>query len=227
MSNHMRWIVLSLGYFSRNKYWGEDEGRAYRSALCTSTFVEINGKRLVIDPPVRPELMKDMLDQRTGLKPEAIDYVFITHRHGDHFVGLEAFPNALLLAPPEEYEDICRQIKEVDKIRGYFTDPDALAIRIKPAEKEIMPGVLTIPLPGHTMGLTGVIFDAPEGKVVVSGDSVMTADHFAHRQGYHNSVDFDVSRKTIERIVDIADIVVPGHSNYFMTRVFKQESVRF
>jgi glyoxylase-like metal-dependent hydrolase (beta-lactamase superfamily II) len=224
MNIGMRWIVLSLGYFSRNKYWGEDEGKAYRSALCTSTFIEIDGKRLVIDPPVKPELMTDVLDQRTGLKPGAIDYVFITHRHGDHFVGLEAFPNAALLAAPEECEDICRQIRDVAKIRGYFTDPDGLVKRIKPAGKEILPGVLTIPLPGHTMGLTGVIFDAPEGKVVVAGDSVMTADHFAHRQGYHNSVDFDVSRKTIERIADIADIVVPGHSNYFMARIFKQEN---
>jgi glyoxylase-like metal-dependent hydrolase (beta-lactamase superfamily II) len=217
----MRWCVLSLGYFSRNKYWGEDEGKAYRSALCTSTFIEIGGKRLVIDPPVKPELMKNILDQRTGLKPGAIDYVFISHRHGDHFVGLESFPNAELLAAPEECEDIRRQIRDAPNIRGYFTDPDGLAERIKPAGEEIMPGVATIPLPGHTMGLTGVIFEALEGKVVVSGDSVMTADHFAHRQGYHNSVDFDVSRKTIEKIADIADIVVPGHSNYFITRVFK------
>jgi glyoxylase-like metal-dependent hydrolase (beta-lactamase superfamily II) len=219
----MRWIVLSLGYFSRNRYWGEDEGKAYRSALCTSTLVEIDGKRLVIDPPVKPELMKDILDQRTGLKPEAIDYVFITHGHADHFAGLEAFPNAALLAAPEECGDICRQIREAPKTRGYFTDPGALAARIKPAGKEIMPGVLTIPLPGHTMGLTGVIFDAPEGKVVVAGDAVMTPDHFAHRQGYYNSVDFDVSRKTIERIAGIADVVVPGHSNYFLARVLNQE----
>jgi glyoxylase-like metal-dependent hydrolase (beta-lactamase superfamily II) len=74
------------------------------------------------------------------------------------------------------------------------------------------------------MGLTGVVFDAPEGKVVVSGDSVMAPDYFAHRQGYYNSIDFAVSRETIEKIADIADIVVPGHSNYFLTRVFNQEN---
>jgi glyoxylase-like metal-dependent hydrolase (beta-lactamase superfamily II) len=215
----MRWTVLSLGCFSRNRYWGEDEGKSYRSALCTSTFVEINGKRLVIDPPVKPELMGEILDQRTGLKLEAIDYVFITHKHGDHFAGLGAFPNALLLAAPEECEDICRQIREAGGSED-SADPAALAARLKPAGEEIMPGVLTIPLPGHTMGLTGALFEGPEGKIIAAGDSVMTADHFAHRQGYYNSADFNISRKTIEKIAGIADVVVPGHGNYFLTRIF-------
>ncbi|MDR0399556.1 MAG: MBL fold metallo-hydrolase [Treponema sp.] len=214
----MRWTVLSLGYFSRNRYWGEDEGRSYRSALCTSTFVEIGGKRLVIDPPAPPGLMGEILDQRTGLKPEAVDYVFITHKHGDHFVGLEAFPNALLLAPPEEWDDIGRQIRD-SEASVHYADPAGLAARLRPAGKEIMPGVAAIPLPGHTMGLTGAVFEGPEGRIVAAGDAVMTADHFFHRQGYYNSVDFEISRESIEKIAGIADLVVPGHGNYFLTRL--------
>jgi glyoxylase-like metal-dependent hydrolase (beta-lactamase superfamily II) len=52
--------------------------------------------------------------------------------------------------------------------------------------------------------------------VVIAGDAVMTRDFFAHRQGYLNSVDFPQASRTIEEIARIADIVVPGHDNYFL-----------
>jgi len=34
--------------------------------------------------------------------------------------------------------------------------------------------------------------------------------------GYFNTVDFDLSARTMDKIATIADIVVPGHDNYFL-----------
>ncbi|MCL2068856.1 MAG: MBL fold metallo-hydrolase [Oscillospiraceae bacterium] len=213
-----RWAVLSLGYFSRNRYWGEDEANSYRSALCTSVFVEIGGKRLVIDPPVSGKAMDEMLDQRTGLKPGDIDCVFITHSHFDHFVGLGSFPNAELLCAPGDYESIRLTLTEPsdENITKQLPERLSLAERLRPAGAQIIPGVELIELPGHTLGLAGALFTAAEGKVLVAGDSVMTADHFKNRQGYYNSADFEKSSVSIDKMAAIADIVVPGHSNYFI-----------
>jgi glyoxylase-like metal-dependent hydrolase (beta-lactamase superfamily II) len=215
-----RWAVLSLGYFSRNRYWGEDEGKSHRDALCTSTFIEIGGLRVVVDPPVAGKGMASILDQRTGLTPEQIDYVFITHCHADHYFGLGEFPNAKLLAAPGDCAGIQKDLRDPENqwIKPHIADGSALADRLSPAGEELVPGVTLLPLPGHTMGLTGLCFQAKEGAVVVAGDSVMTAEHFRDRRGYYNSVDFEVSRTTIETIASLADIVVPGHSNYFLAR---------
>ena len=60
-----------------------------------------------------------------------------------------------------------------------------------------------------------LLFECAGQKVVIAGDAVMTRDFFAHRQGYFNSVDFALAAQTIERIATIADVVVPGHDNYF------------
>lgn len=96
-----------------------------------------------------------------------------------------------------------------------FTDPDALAARIEPAHEEVIPGARLIALPGHTLGLAGLLFDTPEGTVAIAGDSVMTRDFFLHRQGYFNSAGQEASARSIDCLAACARWIVPGHGNYF------------
>ncbi len=44
----------------------------------------------------------------------------------------------------------------------------------------------------------------------------MTRDFFADRRGFHNSADLDAAGATITRLSTIADIIIPGHDNYFL-----------
>ncbi len=217
MNNKAKWTVLTLGYFTRNKYWGEDEnGKPNRSAFCTSTLIEKNGKYIVVDPPAAGDIMAAILDQRSGLKPQSIDYVFVTHCHYDHYVGLEAFPNAELFLAPDEYDLFYKAISNPEP--GYplsFDDGEALAKRLRPAGNEIISGIKTVSLPGHTMGLTGLMFESAEGVILIAGDSVMTQDHFKDRHGYFCE-DYEMSKTTMDKINTLADIVVPGHSNFFL-----------
>ena len=74
-----------------------------------------------------------------------------------------------------------------------------------------------LPLPGHTPGLAGLLFASEDGMVAVAGDSVMTRDFFKDRRGYYNSADFAASARSIDLLMEKADIVVPGHGNYFLT----------
>jgi glyoxylase-like metal-dependent hydrolase (beta-lactamase superfamily II) len=71
-------------------------------------------------------------------------------------------------------------------------------------------------LPGHTKGTTGMFFDTEDGRVCVCGDAAMTRDFFNSRLGYYNSVDFDLASVSIKKIAESADLVVPGHDNYFL-----------
>lgn len=203
--------VLTIGQFSRNRFWGESEDHAYRDALCTSTLLK-GERNIVVDPSLPSEQMRETLFNRTGLTPADIHEVFITHAHGDHFTGLECFPNAAWYMG----EGDLRQMRNSENPRE-----KELAMRIQPAAPGFLPGIELLPLPGHTMGLTGVLFQSPEGRAVVCGDAVMTRDFFREKLGYYNSVDFALSAESIVKLGELADIIIPGHDNYFPAAVYK------
>ena len=200
-----RFTILTLGCFSRNRYWGEEDAKSYRRALCTSTLIETpQGARILVDPAVSGAALAQVLDERCGLRPEAVDYVYVTHRHGDHYAGMADLPRAVWLAAPGDAGEIRRALPQHAK-------------RIFAAGAEIVPGGQVLPLPGHTPGLAGLLFASEDGMVAVAGDSVMTRDFFKDRRGYYNSADFAASARSIDLLMEKADIVVPGHGNYFLT----------
>jgi glyoxylase-like metal-dependent hydrolase (beta-lactamase superfamily II) len=97
-------------------------------------------------------------------------------------------------------------------------------------EKEIVEGVRTIPLPGHTPGGLGVVVDTDEGSYVIAGDAVPTYDNMMgdpqSKQPYIMSgvyTDMEAMWKSFELIDEIVkgDIykVIPGHES----RVFKKK----
>jgi hypothetical protein len=45
----------------------------------------------------------------------------------------------------------------------------------------------------------------------------MRHDFFLHRQGYWNTMDWDLCAQTLEDLAAQADIIVPGHDNYLLT----------
>ncbi len=64
----------------------------------------------------------------------------------------------------------------------------------------------------------GLRLDCDGLSVVVAGDAVPTRDFWRERRGYFNAVDFELSAQTMDNISLVADIVVPGHDNYFLSR---------
>ncbi|MCL2056580.1 MAG: MBL fold metallo-hydrolase [Oscillospiraceae bacterium] len=201
------WAVLTLGCFSRNRYWGEDDDKSYRSAVCTSTLIRAGGCNILVDPALPGECMYSALDGASGLKPQQIDIVYITHSHGDHYAGLLGFWGAQWLCAPGE----------IGAVKAAFANNPEAAGKIGAAPDEIAPGVKLIALPGHTPGLAGLVFESRDGVTAVAGDAVMTRDFFDGRQGYYNSADFISSARSIEMLANTADIIIPGHGNYFLT----------
>ena len=211
----IRWSVLTIGHLSRNRFWGEDESAARRGPLCTSALIRTAESIIIVDPPLPPAEMPGLLDRRTGLTPADVNYVYLTHFHGDHRFGLEAFPEAEWLMPDDECVFWQGQL-------AYDAPERALLDRLLPvpAEKsDIAPGVLTMHLPGHTPGLAGLVFTDLDGfRVLIAADAVMTRDFFEARVGYFNSHDQEAARKSIERVRAEADVILPGHDNYFFNK---------
>ena len=197
----IQWDVLTLGCITRNRFWGEEDTQVYRHAHCTSTLIKAGENILLVDPAL-PE-MDEILYARCGVHCADITHVFVTHHHSDHLIGIEAFGNAQWFIPPGELSALSAQRPD---LHGRFT----------PATGQLLDGIDIIPLPGHTPGLCGLKFSAAQGTIIVAGDAVMRKDFFEHRVGYYNSMDFGQASKTIKYIAQMADIVVPGHDNYFL-----------
>jgi glyoxylase-like metal-dependent hydrolase (beta-lactamase superfamily II) len=202
----VKWDLLNLGQISRNRYWGEPDGNANRPGICNGVILQDNGRRIIVDPPFRGEKMRDVLNARTGLSPADIDDVFITHSHDDHFVGIAEFPHARWLCSPLELEKIAL------KLRSGGIDPSGL----QAAPQWLTECIQVVPLPGHTSGCSGLLFQTGLGSTIITGDAVMTRDFFLDRRGYYISEDQEASAKTIFWIADHVNVVIPGHDNYFI-----------
>ena len=207
----LRWDVLAIGHLSRNRYWGEADERAYREPLCTSTLIRSAELSAVVDPGLPPEEMVRVLNRRAGIGPGSVDIVFLTHFHGDHRVGLAAFPDAVWCMAPAEIEHWTHQLAADSPDREVL---DLLRL----AGPALLPGITLIATPGHTLGHSSLLFESEGLSVVVAGDAAMTDDFFRHRDYYFNTVDPDAAVRSIDTIARAADVVVPGHDNYFLNR---------
>jgi glyoxylase-like metal-dependent hydrolase (beta-lactamase superfamily II) len=198
-----RWDVVTIGNLSRNRYWGESDAQGVRSAICTCTVIQGEGFRLIVDPSLtKAELMTTELDRRTGLKMCDIDAVFITHEHGDHGAGLVHFARAKWLAAPD--------------VAAALNRTNHLPKPVEAATGRLFDAIDIVPTPGHTLSHHSLRFDCNGLSVVVAGDAVATRDFWRERRGYFNCVDFDLSARSMDKIAGLADIVVPGHDNFFL-----------
>jgi N-acyl homoserine lactone hydrolase len=203
-----RWDIVTIGNLSRNRYWGESDDRSVRGAMCTGTLITGEEFGLLVDPPIQDSRkMAAELDRRAGIAPADIDLIFITHAHGDHHAGLVNFPHATWLA--------ARDVAATLNASGKYDK------EIQPASARLPDDIEMIHTPAHTFDHHSLRFECEGLSVVIAGDAVMTRDFWKDRRGFHNSVDFSLASQTMDKLAEIADIVVPGHDNYFLVRTPK------
>jgi glyoxylase-like metal-dependent hydrolase (beta-lactamase superfamily II) len=212
----MQWNLITVGQLSRNRFWNESEETPCRDVLCTCTLIKTGDHNIVVDPSRAKQDMAQSLFDASGLAPRDIDIVYLTHLHADHAVGLDVFPNARWFMAEA---DLKIQLRDAD------TDAKARLRRVRPAVDALCAGVEVVALPGHTPGLAGLLFTAPEGRVLVAGDCVMTKDFFSARLPYYFCADEAQNRQSIEKAAALADVIIPGHGNYFITAAYPKNEV--
>jgi glyoxylase-like metal-dependent hydrolase (beta-lactamase superfamily II) len=197
------WDIITIGNLSRNRYWGESDEKPLRNAICTCTVISGEKFHLLVDPSLEEaKAMATELDRRTGLSVDEIDTVFLTHQHGDHLYGLKHFTKARWFAGTE----VAAAINKSGKYEK----------QVEPAGKLLSGEIDVIPMFGHTADSFGLRFDHHGYSVVIAGDAVATKDYWDDRQMYYNVIDMKESEKTFDMIRSVADIIVPGHDNYFL-----------
>ena len=204
MPENTKFTIVNIGTLSMNKFWNETE--RVRSGTATCTLLQMGGYRLLVDPSPGPEALEPMLFACTGLRPRDIDLVFLTHFHGDHRYGLELFAGQSWLMASVGLAEWRRRSPE----------DIGLTSRFQPAEGHLPHDVSLFLSPGHTEGHCSLMVDTRWGRLIVTGDAVMTEEFFEAEEGYHNSVDFGQATETIQKIKASTDLVIPGHGNLIL-----------
>ncbi len=164
-------------------------------ASSSVTLVEAAGRKIIVDTGSPNESGKIQYDLKSlRVQPGEIDIVVNTHLHIDHCGCNELFANALVYAHKLEEPPIGST-----RISGALT---------------LLPGVEIVPTPGHTEGSLSVFVSA-EKRYGICGDAIPTkANHDTHVPPFV-AVDKNLATKSMEMILDWAQIVVPGHGEPF------------
>src|SRR5438045_9237030 len=113
-ARELRVDIISIGTLSRNRLWNETE--VLRTPHATTTLIRAGSKRILVDPGLPAPAISARLNERTGLRPEQIDVIFLANFRFAHRRGLAAFDSAKVLIPEMEQqsarESLPRRIAE-------------------------------------------------------------------------------------------------------------------
>ena len=170
----------------------------------------------------------------TGIDPNAVDTVIISHYHGDHVKGLLkadnslAFPNAEILVPAAEHKfwmddgEMSRAPKgRIEELfrnnRRIFTGEVMKRLRTYDAGKEVAPGITAVATHGHTMGHNSHVLASGSSQVYVQADVTHVPFLFARNPGWHAFYDQDpvmaetTRRKVYDMLVAVKMLVQGFH----------------
>jgi glyoxylase-like metal-dependent hydrolase (beta-lactamase superfamily II) len=139
--------------------------------------------------------------EEAGVERETIENVLVTHLHFDHAGGLTmsdpqqperfvpTFPRARVHVPKLEFEDARANfgIMTATYREENFAPLDAAdAWRLLAGPREILPGIESIPTPGHTRGHHSILIRGSQRCLLFPGDVLPTRAHAAppYNMGY-------------------------------------------
>ena len=151
-----------------------------------------------------------------GLSPADIDGLVLTHSHWDHMQNVDVFGQAQLLMHPAE------RAYASSPHPNDFATPAWTGAVIEQQQitevadgDELLQGVRVVDLPGHSAGSIGVAVTNADGVSVIAGDALPHAR--VARSRLHTLVMWDVelARSSIDRVLEQADVICPGHDRIF------------
>jgi glyoxylase-like metal-dependent hydrolase (beta-lactamase superfamily II) len=152
--------------------------------------------------------------KEVDIAPDDVDIVFITHWHRDHFGNLNLFKKAQFMAS--------KLLVKRHGLKNFIGVDD---------QQNITDGVKVLFTPGHTVDHASIVVETELGpirvRVAIAGDAIISHSYFREERIWRNNPDFfdDVdARKSVLRVIDNADVIIPGHGVPFLINGSSLES---
>src|SRR5882757_6442923 len=175
-----------------------------------------------------------------GLAPEQVDTVFVSHLHWDHIENIDLIPmqmrhehgvdlhwdhienidlfrHAEILVPRLEYE-YASDIRPSDWGTPPYAREMLAGMRLtllEDLEQEIFEGVRTLPLPGHSVGLQGLVVQTDGGDLVLASDALWSARDAVRGHPDVAFFDPDKGQASLNRALAAGRVYYPGHDRPF------------
>lgn len=221
----IEYSVISIGTLSRNRLW--DESAAVRTAHATTTLVTDgdNDKKILVDPSLPGEILEARFNERTGGTLADITDVFCTTLRPVHRRALDLLSAAKWWCSETELETYAQYLQgllesaeRLDNEQSTAIETDIEIVRkFKPAPERITPQIHLFPLVGASVGSAGLLLTEPTSTVLVAGDAVVTAEHFALGRVWQGCTDTEGALESLRDVIEIADVIIPGHDNIIPT----------
>ena len=219
----IEYSVISIGTLSRNRLW--DESAAVRTAHATTTLVVDGDRRILVDPSLPGKILDARFNERTGGTLADITDVFCTTLRPVHRRALDMLGDAKWWCNEAEIEayahhlqSLLESAERLDAEQATAIEADIEIVRtFNPAPDRLTPQVHLYPLAGASVGSAGLLLVEPTSSVLVAGDAVITAEHFALGQVWQGCVDTEGAMESLQDVIEIADVIIPGHDNIIPT----------
>nr|XP_054770638.1 metallo-beta-lactamase domain-containing protein 1-like [Lytechinus pictus]XP_054770639.1 metallo-beta-lactamase domain-containing protein 1-like [Lytechinus pictus] len=199
---NLKITVLKEGYCKPTK--NNEDGEPCFHADGSITLVETEAHKVLVDtggPWDKPYLIDAFKELGLGL--EEVDYVIGTHGHSDHIGNLNLFPGATHIVG----WDVCKR----DLYTSHsFSDGKPYLINSE---------LVVMPTPGHTHHDVSLVVHDGEKKIVIAGD-LFESENDIDDPSLWRDCSEDPKTQEINRrkIIDMADIIVPGHGPAFQVK---------
>lgn len=175
-------------------------------------LVEADGKTILFDAGgtgKRVTILPRLLE--LGVRPEDVDILALSHFHSDHVYNFDYFPNAVILLHEAEIA-YAEQGRDPWQPPFFFAGIKATG-RLQSVREgdSLAGGVDVFSLPGHTPGCMGLLLESPDmPRTMLAGDAVKNLWELA-TGGAAMSLDQKATSRSIMKVRDVAERVIPGH----------------
>jgi glyoxylase-like metal-dependent hydrolase (beta-lactamase superfamily II) len=219
----VEYCIVSIGTLSHNKLWGESA--PLRTAHATTTLVRDGGRTILVDPSLPAVALAARLGERTGLAASAVTDVFCTTLRPVHRRSIEAFAQAKwwcseaeLEAYRRHLEDLLETGRRLNDEQSQLAEEDLKHLKhFHAAPDKFTEQVNLYPLAGPSVGSAGLLLTPPTTTIVIAGDAALTAEHVQRGLVWEGSSDIESATRSLQDILEIADLIVPGHDNLLLS----------
>lgn len=220
------YTVISIGALSHNRLWGE--GATLRTSHATTTLVTDGKRLLLVDPSLPAVALAARFNERTGKSLSEVTDVFCTTLRPVHRRSIAALSQANWYTSEAElmsYREYLRTLSEsVDRLDRLDSDDrkaveeDArLLEKFKPAPDKFSPQIHLYPLHGPTLGSAGLLLTPATQTILIAGDAALTSGHVLAGQVWEGCYDTELALESLQDLLEMADVIVPGHDNVMLT----------